>query len=129
QHGRYWPEHLQSLRVHVGREPDWMTCAQIAFDSGNVIGELSLVVFGVGSSAHQPVLFVHPRDHSDSSFGPKAEPLDQLSDLHSYCDACAVIDRAGAQVPRVQMTGDNDYLLGMLAAFNIRDDVVALDSR
>src|SRR5437660_10366571 len=56
----------------------------------------------------------------------QVEPVQQLSRLHSDHDAGAIVNRSGAQVPRIQVAGDDHNLLGMLGAFEIGNNVVAL---
>jgi hypothetical protein len=43
---------------------------------------------------------------------------------HGDADACAVIDRAGAQVPRIQVTADHHHFLGQAAAGDLADHVL-----
>ncbi len=51
--------------------------------------------------------------------------LQKLCRFHRDGDSGAVVDRAGAQVPGIEVSGDDDELLGMLAALQIGDHVVA----
>ena len=53
--------------------------------------------------------------------------LDQIGGFHGDRDARAIVDRACAQVPRVQVTGNDDHLFGTFAAFDVTDDIIALD--
>ena len=53
------------------------------------------------------------------------ELLQNLGGLHGDRNAGAVIDRAGAEIPRIEMSGNDDDLLRMFAAFEVGDDVVA----
>ena len=50
-------------------------------------------------------------------------------DLHRHGDSGGVIQRSRAQVPRIQVAGDNDHLIRRLAPLQICDDVEALDIR
>ena len=59
----------------------------------------------------------------------QAELLAEICDLHGDNYSRAIIDRAGAEIPRIEMAGNNDDLLGMFGAFEIGDDVVAGDLR
>src|SRR5713226_1879428 len=106
-----------------------MAGAEIAFDGCDMIHEIGFVFFSIGSAAHESILFVHPCDHTDGSPRSESQPVDQLSDLHRDCDARTVINRACAEVPRVQMTRNSDDLLGMLGALYVRNDIVALNVR
>src|SRR5579862_7297222 len=51
--------------------------------------------------------------------------LENFGSFHCYDDAGAVIDRSGAEIPRVEMSRDDDGLLGMFGAFEVGDDVIA----
>ena len=53
------------------------------------------------------------------------QPLKKFGGRHGDDDARAVVDGAATEVPGIEMTGDDDDLLGMLAALEIGDDVVA----
>ena len=55
--------------------------------------------------------------------------LDQIRHFHRDCDARAIIDCACAQVPRVQVTGNDDHLFGMFATLDVADHVCAFDIR
>jgi hypothetical protein len=55
--------------------------------------------------------------------------LNQVHRFHRNRDAGAIIDRACAQIPRIEMTGNDDHLFGMFVAFDVPDDVRALDIR
>src|SRR5437868_3017071 len=56
----------------------------------------------------------------------QVEPVQQLSRLHGDHDTGAIINRSGAQVPRIQVAGDDYNLFRMLGAFEIGNNVVAL---
>jgi hypothetical protein len=51
--------------------------------------------------------------------------LQNLGGFHCDHDSGAVVDRARAQIPRIEVSRDNDELLGMFATLQIGDDVIA----
>ena len=92
-------------------------------------GHLLFVIFPVLFGSCQAVLFIHPRDDANRAFRFEMQFLNQIRRLHRNCDARSVIDCARAQIPRIQMTGNDDYLFRILAAFDVTDNVVTLDIR
>ena len=58
-----------------------------------------------------------------------AELLKKMNGLHGDDDAGSVVDGSGAEVPRIEVAGNDDDLLGMLGALPVGDDVVALGGR
>jgi hypothetical protein len=57
--------------------------------------------------------------------GRQVEALENFGSLHGDDDAGSVVDSAGAEVPGIEMSGDDDDLFGMLGTFEVGDDVVA----
>ena len=83
------------------------------------------MILGVSLAAGAAGLLVHPRNHADGALGTQMEPLQQLRRFHGNHYAGAVVDRARAQVPGVEMSGQHNDLLGMLTALKIGDHVMA----
>ena len=59
-------------------------------------------------------------------FRVEIQPLEQFGGFHSDGNACTIVDRASAEIPRVQVTGNDHNLLGILQALEVPNDVVAL---
>ena len=55
----------------------------------------------------------------------QVELPNELRRLHRDRDARAVIDRAGPEVPGIEVAGNDHHLLRMFAAFQVADDIVA----
>ncbi len=51
--------------------------------------------------------------------------LQKFGRFHGDGDSGSVVDGAGAEVPGIEVAGDDDDLLGMFAAFQIGDHVIA----
>jgi hypothetical protein len=101
-----------------------MGCAGIALDSGDVMGELAGVFGGVGFGAGASGFFVHPGDDAESAGGAQVEALKNFCCFHGDDYAGSVVDGAGAEVPGIEMAGDDYDLLGMLGTFEVGNDVV-----
>ncbi|KAG1390480.1 hypothetical protein G6F59_015187 [Rhizopus arrhizus] len=87
---------------------------------GHVLG----VRFGVGLAAVQALFLVGEGDHANGPLRRLLELADQVAGRHGDAHACAVIDRAGAQVPRIQMTANHHHFLRQAAAGDLADHVV-----
>ena len=106
-------------------EAERMRGAGVALDGGDVVREVVGVFGSVGSAAGASGFFVHPGDHAQGAGGAQVKALENFRGLHGHDHAGSVIDGSGAEVPGIQMAGDDDDLLGMLGAFEVGDDVVA----
>ena len=51
--------------------------------------------------------------------------LEQVNGLHGNHDTGAVVEGSGAQVPGVEVAGDDDHLFGVLSSLPVGDDVEA----
>jgi len=87
---------------------------------GHILG----VRFGIGLAAVQALLLVGEGDHTDGALRRLLEQADQVARSHGDAHARAVIDRAGAQVPRIQVTTDHHHFLRQAAAGDLADHVV-----
>src|SRR5580658_9460655 len=102
-----------------------MRGAGVAFDSGDVAGELGGIFGGVGFAAGASGLFVHPGDYAEGAGGAQVEALENFGGLHGHDHAGSVVDGPGAEVPGIEMTGDDYDLLGMFGAFELGNYVIA----
>ena len=114
-----------SFRFRCEAHPERVTGTAIGLDRGEMIRDFFLVVFRVSLAAREPVFFVHPRDHPDRALRAQVKFGDEIRGFHGNGNPGAVIDRTGPEVPRIEVPGNNDDLLGMLAPFDIADDVEA----
>jgi hypothetical protein len=75
-------------------------------------------VFGaVGFAATASGFFVHPGDHAQGAGRAQVETLENFGGFHGNGDAGGVVDGAGAEIPGIEMSGDDYDLLGMFGAF------------
>src|SRR5580704_826994 len=102
-----------------------MRRAGVAFDGGNVVGELGGIFGGVGPGPGTPCFFIHPCDDAKGTRGTEVKALEKFTSLHGNDDAGSVVDRARAEIPGIEMSGHYDDLFRMLGAFEVRDDVIA----
>ena len=104
-----------------------MAGSGVALDGGDVVGKFRGVSFGVGLVSAASIFLVHPGDDAQRAAWADMQALEQFGGGHGDDDTRAVVDGAAAEVPGIEVTGDNDDLLGMLAALEVGDDVVAGD--
>jgi hypothetical protein len=90
---------------------------------------VALVIGEVGPPAVQSVLLVHEEDAANGSLRRQAHLFQQPHRLHHHGHAGTVIDRAGAEVPGVEVAADEDDLVRPFAAADLRDHVRRFDIR
>src|SRR5208337_3190044 len=110
---------------HFQIEAEWVAGSGIALDGGDVIRKFRGVSFGVGLVSAASVFLVHPGDHAQRAARADVQTLEQFGGGHGDDDTSAVVDGAATEVPGIKVTGDHDDLLGMLAAFQVGDNVIA----
>ncbi len=81
-----------------------MTGAAVDLHRGKVIRDLLLMLLRVSFASGQSILFVHPGDDAKRPLRAQLKLLHQVRRLHRDRDAGAIIDRARAQIPGIQMT-------------------------
>ena len=118
-------EELFEFRLAGKVNAERMIRAQVGLDRGEMIRDLVRVFLRVGLPAAQAIFFIHPGDDTDRAPRMQAELLDKIRHLHRDGHARSIVDRAGAEIPGIEMPGNDDDLLGMLAAFQVADNVVA----
>ncbi len=99
--------------------------AGVALDGGDVAGEVVGVFGGVGFAAGASGFFVHPGDNAEGAGGAEVEALENFGGLHGHDYAGSIVDGAGAEVPGIEMAGDDYDLLGMFGTFEVGDHVEA----
>src|SRR5438874_4075664 len=107
-------------------EAQRMLSAQVALDSGNVVRDVSRVVLRIGQCAGLAHFFIHPCNDAQRPFGMQVEFVNNLRALHRDNNTSAIVDRASAEIPRIEVPGYDYDLLGMFAALQIRYNVVLL---
>ena len=83
------------------------------------------VLFDVGLRTEQPFLLARPERDADGAARLEPERLDDARGLHHHGRADRVVGGAGGGVPRIEVTAEHDDLVGLVAARNFGDDVVA----
>ena len=106
-----------------------MSGAGIALDGGDVVGNLRSVRLRIRLAAAATVFFVHPGDHAQRAARANMQSLQNLSSRHRDDHTRAIVNRAAPQVPGIEMAGDDDDLLRMLAPLQIGDYVVTSQHR
>jgi len=100
--------------------------AGVGLDGEDVACEFRLVRFRVACAAARAVLFVGEEDDADGASRAESETLEKADGLPGGDDAAAVVLRALTHVPGIYVAADDDYLFGLLASFNLGDDVSRL---
>src|ERR1700680_2838857 len=119
------PEHFDGLRSYLEIKPEGMRGSTVAFDGRDVPWQLVRMDLSVGVASRSSRLFVHPGDNPDCPLRAQVKHLKKFRRLHGNDHARAIVDRTGAEIPRVEMSGDHHDLLRMFAALQIGDHVVA----
>src|SRR5207237_1433308 len=83
----------------------------------------------VGDASARAVLLVRKEHDADCATRTKAELFKQTHGLPRCDDASAVVLRALAHVPRINVAADDYDLVGLLSTFEFGDDVGRLGVR
>src|SRR5690606_32647017 len=118
------PDSTAGVLRRTGAERVDAPGAEVALGGDHVPGDLAGVLLGVGAAAHQALLLVGEGDDADGACRALVQIADQLARGHGDADAGAVVHRAGAQVPGVQVGDDQYQLVGAAAAGDLADDVL-----
>src|ERR1019366_2597415 len=90
--------------------------AVVGVDDGDDGSELRVVRLHVRARPEEPLLLAAPQDEAERAARHVARRGDGPSALEHRRDAGAVVLRAGAEVPRVEVRTDDDPLVGLVAA-------------
>src|SRR4030081_1588334 len=81
----------------------------------------------VGSGAKQSLFLPGEKNKSDRTLRPQTRSFDGAQRINYECRVASVVERAGAEFPRVQMSAENNKLVGLLRSFAFRNDIGGLD--
>src|ERR1017187_8992649 len=109
----------------MGRRMSRSGCKAAIAAGGDVVRKFRGVSLGIGLVSAAAIFLVHPGDDAQRAARADMQPLKQFGGRHGDDNPRAVVDGAATEVPGIEMTGDNDVLLGMLAALEVGDNVVA----
>src|SRR5437764_2512502 len=125
---RYLYEVCARLRRGLLRETEARGTkdAGVRLDGEHVAGEFRLVRVAVGDASARAVLLVRKQHDADRSARTKAQLFEQTHGLPRGDDASAVVLRARAHVPRINVAADDYDLVGLLSTFEFGDDVCRL---
>ena len=87
-------EQFHDSGIGLDFEAEGMRRAGVAFDGGNVVGELGGIFGGVGPAPGTPCFFIHPCDDAKGTRGTEVKALEKFTSLHGNDDAGSVVDRA-----------------------------------
>src|SRR3977135_1432528 len=80
----------------------------------------------VGSGAKQSLFLPGEKNKSDRTLRPQTRSFDSAQRINYECRVASVVQRAGAEFPRGQMSAENNKLVGLLRTFDFRNDVGGL---
>ena len=104
-------------------ESGWPEDAGVGFEHHDVLRKLGPVRISIGNPAPSAVLFVGPQDDPDGSAGPHAELLHQPDRFPGRHAPAAVVARAGADVPGIDVSANDHDLVGPFSSAPITDHV------
>ena len=81
------------------------------------------VILGPGARSIESLLLARPVTHDDRPLRVRIRLLEQAHRLEHNERAGAVVRRAGPAVPRVEVRGEHDVFVRLLAALHLRDGV------
>src|SRR5690348_4022107 len=77
----------------------------------------------IGVAARAAVFFVGPEDDAQGAPGTEPKLVDQVRGFQRGDDAGAIVLRAGADIPGIDVAADDDNFFRLLAADDFADDV------
>ena len=97
--------------------------AGVRFEHQHVAGELILVSIAVGQRAQTSVLLVRPQHDAKRAARPQVQLLHEAERFPRHDAPPAVVGRAGADVPGIEVPADDDHFVRSFAAADFADDV------
>ena len=110
--------HASSARVHVDVCRQLRVLRLLIFERPEVLAD-------IGPRAQQPLLLAAPQGNADGATRLRTDRREDAHGFHHDGAADGVVGRAGGSVPRVEMAAEHDHLVGLVAARDLRDRVVA----
>ncbi len=113
----------RAVSLRAQSEPDRREDARVGLQHQHVPGQIGAVAIAVVEPATQAVLLVGEQHDADRPPRPEVQLLQQTRHFPRRHRAAAVVGRAGADVPRVEVAADDDDLFGLLAPADFGDHV------
>src|SRR5690606_23166638 len=98
--------------------------AEVALGRDQVQADIVCVALRVLARADQALLLVGEGDHADAALRAPLQLADEVAGRHGDAHARGVVDRAGAQVPGVQVRGDHHELVAATTTGDLADHVL-----
>src|ERR1019366_6048970 len=96
------------------------------FDGRYMVLDLTADKLAVSHAAPPAVLLVDPESDADGAPRFETEFLHEGHGLEAGDDGSAIVLRALADVPGIEVAAQDDHFLGMLPAGDLADDVAAI---
>ena len=81
------------------------------------------MLISIRGDAAAAVLLVRPEDHANGPARAEVQLLPDPQRFPRHHASAAIIGRAGADIPRIEVAADDDHFVGPLAAADLADDV------
>ena len=116
--------HRLARRVAAGEaEAERPEHAAVGLQHHHVLAELGAMLIAVGEPAAAAVLLVGPQHDAHRPPRTQVQLLHDPQRLPRHHAAAAIVGRAGADVPRVEVAADDDDFVRLLASADLADDV------
>src|SRR5204862_1185387 len=93
--------------------------AAVGLEHQHVIGQLTAIAFEIAQPAAAAVLLVGPQDDPQRAPRPQVQLLHQPQRLPAHHAPAAIVGRAAADVPGIEVAADNHDFLGPLTAADL----------
>jgi len=104
-----------------------MTGARIENHHAGDPVEVAAVCLHVGVRSHHALLFSGEKNEADGTTGFQAGSFDGAQGVDNEGGIAAIVESAGAEFPGIQVGGENDHFIRLLAALDFSNDVCGLD--
>src|SRR5205807_3372580 len=91
-------------------------------DAGSLV-EFATVCGCVGVRADQSLFLAGKENEANAATGLEARGFNGAQGVDDEGGVASVVEGAGAQVPRIEMSAHNHELAGLVAAFDLRNHV------
>ena len=92
-------EHRLCCGLGMQVQPERMIRAAVRLHYRKMVREILFMLFRVSLRTHRPVLFIHPRNHTNRALRFEMKFLNEVRRFHRNSDTGAVVDRACSQIP------------------------------
>src|SRR5437588_6053852 len=110
-------------------EAGWLLRAAVHLDCRNMVPDFITGPFSIGLAAGAPVFLVGPENHAQSTSRTQTQLVDEVRGFEGGDAARAIVLRARAHIPGINVATDDYNLFRPFAAGNLSDDVSGIRVR